>query len=179
MTKYNIGDKVSATVKDMKKKYENKYILVEWPHSQYFIGIKGCYYVQPSINDTENLDRALFVPEEVFNETCNITATSDYIGNKLRNIEQIIRQSVSKLLIDTSKENPLECEIVIDPIEAFGLSSSLLPCINTIWQDPLEGYINFKYEGSDGIRDFDSLEINERLQVLEYLEDEKISHRSS
>ena len=158
---------------------QTKYILVKWPHSQYFIRIKGCYYVQPSINDTENLDRALFVPEEVFNETCNITATSDYITNKLNDIKQIIRQSVSKLLIDASKENPLECEIVIDPIEAWGLSSSLLPCINTIWQDPLEGYINFKYKGSDDIRNFDYVEIEEQLQILKNLEDETISHRSS
>ena len=157
---------------------ETKYLLVQRPESQSFIGVKGCYQVQP-LNDTENLDGAVFVPEELFNETYNITAMSDYIGNKLRDIEQIIRQSVSKLLIDTSKENPLECEIVIDPIEAFGLSSSLLPCINTIWQDPLEGYINFKYEGSDGIRDFDSLEINERLQVLEYLEYENSNKRTS
>lgn len=44
----------------------NKYILVEWPESQYFMGIKGCYYVQPSINDPENLDGALFVPEDVY-----------------------------------------------------------------------------------------------------------------
>ena len=50
---------------------ETKYILVEWPDSQYFIGIKGCYYVQPSINDAENLDGALFVPENIYNEITN------------------------------------------------------------------------------------------------------------
>lgn len=46
-----------------------KYILVEWPESQYFIGIKDCYYVQPSINDRENLNGALFVPENIYNNS--------------------------------------------------------------------------------------------------------------
>ena len=50
---------------------ETKYLLVLWPHSQYFIGIKGCYYVQPSINDVENLDQAIFVPEDIYNKTAN------------------------------------------------------------------------------------------------------------
>ena len=50
---------------------ETKYLLVQWPHSQYFIGIKGCYYAQPSINDTENLDGAMFVPKEIYNKITN------------------------------------------------------------------------------------------------------------
>lgn len=57
---------------------KTKYILVEWPDSQYFIGIKGCYYTQPSINDTENLDQAIFVPENIYN---NITKPKLPISN--------------------------------------------------------------------------------------------------
>lgn len=53
------------------KPTETKYILVEWPDSQYFIGIKGCYYAQPSINDAENLDQAIFVPEDIYNKMTN------------------------------------------------------------------------------------------------------------
>jgi len=47
---------------------ETKYLLVLWPESQHFIGIEGCYSVYPSINDTENLDGAMFVPEDIYNE---------------------------------------------------------------------------------------------------------------
>lgn len=50
---------------------QTKYILVEWPHSQYFIGIKGCFYAQSSINDTEDLDQAIFVPEDIYNKITN------------------------------------------------------------------------------------------------------------
>lgn len=50
---------------------KTKYILVEWPDSQHFIGIEGCYYVQPSINDAENLDQAIFVPENIYNKITN------------------------------------------------------------------------------------------------------------
>ena len=50
---------------------ETKYILVEWPDSQYFMGVEGCYYVYPSINDTKNLDGALFVPENIYNKITN------------------------------------------------------------------------------------------------------------
>lgn len=50
---------------------ETKYLLVLWPESQLFIGVKGCYYV--SIDDKEDydltLDQAMFVPEETYNKT--------------------------------------------------------------------------------------------------------------
>lgn len=150
---------------------KKKIILVECPESQHFIGMEGCFQIIPSIND-KNLDGTIFVPEEIFNETYNITATSEHIKDKLNDIKQIIRQSVSKLLINTSEEQPLECEIVIEPIEAVGLSSLLLPRINKIWQECSEGWIRFTYEGSDTINEFDSFELNEMLQVLKGLEDD-------
>lgn len=47
---------------------ETKYLLVLWPESQSFIGVKDCYYV--SIDDEEDydltLDQAMFVPEDVY-----------------------------------------------------------------------------------------------------------------
>ena len=158
---------------------ETKYLLVQWPESQSFIGVKGCYYVSIDENDDLSMDQAMFVPEEIFNETFNTTATSKYIRDKLNDTEQIIKQSVSKLLIDTSEEQPLGCEIVIEPIEAVGLSSLLLLCIDKIWQDPSEGWIRFTYEGSNTINEFDSLELNEMLQVLEYLEYENSNKGTS
>ena len=41
-----------------------KYILVEWPESQYFMGREGCYYCSPREDD--HLDQAIFVPENIY-----------------------------------------------------------------------------------------------------------------
>ena len=49
---------------------ETKYLLVLWPESQSFIGIDECFQINPSIND-ENLDGAMFVPEETYNKIMN------------------------------------------------------------------------------------------------------------
>jgi len=45
-----------------------KYILVEWPESQEFIGREGCYYCSPTENG--HLDQAMFVPEDLY---CELT----------------------------------------------------------------------------------------------------------
>ena len=41
----------------------NKYILVEWPESQYFMGQKNCYYCN---SEDKQLNQALFVPEDIY-----------------------------------------------------------------------------------------------------------------
>ena len=150
---------------------KTKFILVEWPKSQCFIEVKGCYYVQPSINDKENLDQAMFVPEEIFNETYNITAASEYIQNELFNLIETIRQSISKLLMDTSEENPKECHITLESDEDWGLSSLHLPTIIKAWHNPSEGWITFEFIGNYR-KGFEELNIYELLQVLSGLEDE-------
>lgn len=44
-----------------------KYILVEWPESQYFMGKPGCYFCQcDDKNSFGTLDQALFVPEKEY-----------------------------------------------------------------------------------------------------------------
>lgn len=53
------------------KSTKTKYILVHYPESQYFTKIEDCYSVYPSINDTENLDKAIFVPEDIYNKMTN------------------------------------------------------------------------------------------------------------
>lgn len=70
---------------------QTKYILVEWPDSQYFIGIKGCYYVYPFINDAENLNGALFVPEDIYN---NITKPKLPISNNKYEIWAIDKDGI-------------------------------------------------------------------------------------
>lgn len=51
---------------------ETKYLLVEWPDSQHFMGESGCYFCQ--CNDENSfgaLDQAMFVPEETYNKIMN------------------------------------------------------------------------------------------------------------
>ena len=48
----------------------SRYILVEWPESQAFIGQKGCYFCQINEDDDLSLDQAIFVPEDLY---CEVT----------------------------------------------------------------------------------------------------------
>ncbi len=41
-----------------------RYVLVEWPESQEFIGREGCYYCSPT--EDGQLDQAMFVPENIY-----------------------------------------------------------------------------------------------------------------
>ena len=45
-----------------------RYILVEWPESQEFIGREGCYYCSPG--EDAQLNQAMFVPEDLY---CEVT----------------------------------------------------------------------------------------------------------
>ena len=40
-----------------------RYILVEWPESQYFMGQENCYYCN---SEDEQLNQSLFVPEDIY-----------------------------------------------------------------------------------------------------------------
>lgn len=46
-----------------------KYILVQWPESQKFIGQEYCYPVIPVSDEEYLLEQAMFVPEELYNKT--------------------------------------------------------------------------------------------------------------
>ena len=86
------------------------------------------------------------------------------------NLIEIIRQSISKLLIDTSEENPKECHITLEYDEYCGLSSLHIPTIIKAWQTPSEGWITFEFIGNYR-KGFEELNIYEMLQVLNGLED--------
>lgn len=46
-----------------------RYVLVEWPESQEFIGREGCYYCSPT--EDGQLDQAMFVPENIYDYYIN------------------------------------------------------------------------------------------------------------
>lgn len=62
---------------------KTKYLLVLWPESQYFIGVKGCYYVSidEDADDDLTLDQAMFVPEETYNKIMNYEHSNSRTSN--------------------------------------------------------------------------------------------------
>jgi len=80
-----------------------------------------------------------------------------------------IRHNVSLKLMDTNKENPLKVYI---PLEhgAMGLSTLQMPTIVKLWQHPTEGLISFCYEDDPHEIDFDFLSIEDRVQIVNHLE---------
>lgn len=49
----------------------NKYLLVQWPESQHFIGHPKCYLCQSLDWNEKEYDSAYFVPEDVYDEVMN------------------------------------------------------------------------------------------------------------
>ena len=76
---------------------------------------------------------------------------------------------VSALLADTSEENHLNVNIVLNTSEDMGLSENDKNVITEIWQHPVEGIITFKFEGCED--EFDLSDFDKELieQVFEYL----------
>ena len=60
---------------------ETKYLLVQWPESQYFIGVKGCYFISLDEDDDLELDQAMFVPEEIYNAVINYENSNTRTSN--------------------------------------------------------------------------------------------------
>ena len=61
-----------------------RYILVEWPESQIFIGQEHCYPVIPVSEEEYSLDQAMFVPEDLY---CEVTGFIHKFGWTVKNGE--------------------------------------------------------------------------------------------
>ena len=59
-----------------------RYILVEWPESQKFIGREGCHYCSPT--EDGQLDQAMFVPKDLY---CEVTGFIHKFGRTVTNGE--------------------------------------------------------------------------------------------
>lgn len=139
-----------------------KYILVEWPYCQQFMEHEDCI---PGCDG-----EVWFVPEELFKLTFNRTASYEYVNEKIEDIRQLIRQTLSRILADTSENCPMNCYIEMECPETSGLSSLLIPHITKIWQEPSLGIITFIYEDSHEV-DFDMMNTDDLLIILKGLED--------
>ena len=76
-----------------------------------------------------------------------------------------LRRKLSAILMDTSEEKPMECEIAIGEREACGLSSLELPTVVRAFQLPAEGIIYFQIEGMQEPTEFDDLPVHD-LQTI-------------
>lgn len=84
---------------------------------------------------------------------------------------EILRRHFSALLMNTDNEHHLKCNIIIGENEAMGLSTLQMPRVIGAFQDPKEGIISFYIEG-DCIVDFDDMEYNDLINILNTLKEE-------
>lgn len=81
-----------------------------------------------------------------------------------------LRYKLSLLLMDTSEEHPLECNIIImeDNNENCGLSCNELPLVTSVFQDK-EGIIWFNIYGMSEPIEFDDLDLEDIETVYKAL----------
>lgn len=97
-------------------------------------------------------------PNEITKIFNDFVATED-------NIRQMVRNYLSKQLMDTNEVDKMEVDIVVDVEDAMGLSSLELPNIIKMWQHPTEGWITFETYGG-GEYDFDDWTTRELVQIM-------------
>lgn len=83
-------------------------------------------------------------------------------------LRQCIRERLSAILMDTSEENPLQCDIVLDS-EAFGLSTNEMTRVIKLFQHPSEGIICFIIEGFEYPLDMDTFSTYDLITILKHL----------
>lgn len=105
-------------------------------------------------------------PNEITKIFNNLVATEE-------NIRQMIRNYLSRQLMDTNESEKMEVNIVVDVEDAMGLSSLELPEIIKMWQHPTEGWITFETYGGR-VYDFDDWTTRELVQIMNDF-DEKYS----
>lgn len=89
---------------------------------------------------------------------------NDFIATE-ENIRQMVRNYLSRQLMDTNEVDKMEVDIVVDVEDAMGLSSLELPNIIKMWQHPTEGWITFETYGG-GEYDFDDWTTRELVQIM-------------
>ncbi|MBQ3950728.1 MAG: hypothetical protein II661_09655 [Bacteroidales bacterium] len=78
-------------------------------------------------------------------------------------IRSMIRQYISRNLMDTSEDKPLECEITVETDNACGLSSLQMPHISAMYQEDDIIWC----EVDDVWADFEDFSVYEQMSILE------------
>ena len=142
-----------------------KYVLVDWPESQIFIGNSKCYLTASLDHNEQQLDAACFVPEELYIEFKSQNKSQleiETMFEQYNHLDKLLRESMrnylSRELMNTSEENPRIETICLTNREGFGLSSLNYPWIYKMWQHPSEGTIYFAYDSDcNNILEFDEM----------------------
>ncbi|MEE1072785.1 MAG: hypothetical protein U0L26_10510, partial [Cellulosilyticum sp.] len=81
------------------------------------------------------------------------------------------RKYLSRKLMYTSVENPLETKICLVNSEGFGLSSLNFPWIYYMYQDPSEGIIYFGFDETDSEPvEFDEMLLEDLITICKELD---------
>ena len=66
-----------------------------------------------------------------------------------RYLQECIRQYFQRMLVDTSEESPVECDIIVDTADSQGISDLQKPHVIGMYQDPTQGIIYLQFEGDE------------------------------
>lgn len=89
--------------------------------------------------------------------------------NLFDDVNESLRHFVSRLLMDTSEENPMEIDLIVETDEDQGLSDLEKLCVKKIYQDPSEGIIWVLFEGTDDYVEWDTLTYSTQYQIIKSL----------
>ena len=85
-------------------------------------------------------------------------------------VREMIRFYFSRNLMNTSAENQIKVDIVLETDETFGLSTNDMLRIVSIWQHPSEGIITFVLNGGKEI-EFDDVDTSDLLKIMTNFDD--------
>lgn len=95
------------------------------------------------------------------------------IKEEYRNLFECVRHLLSRILMDTDRDHPIECDIPIEPAYAFGLSTLEMPSVISVYQEPTEGTIWVRFRGTEDYSILEELPLDEQIQLAEGLQDNK------
>ena len=94
-----------------------------------------------------------------------------------KHLEEMLRESMhdylSRVLMDTSEDKPLEKHIYLSNIEGFGISILNFPLIYSMWQRPTEGLIYFAFEQNNSLTiEFNFMLTEDLLTICKHIEED-------
>ena len=98
-----------------------------------------------------------------------ISLYDDIVAPGLHDFNVMARQYIYDYLKGYTEDNPFECDICIEPEDAMGICSALLPCIDRMWID--DNYPQcVKTEECGCVRDLESYPADELVQIIKELD---------
>ena len=110
------------------------------------------------------------LPYEQIIEMSNNQSYNDIISISML-LQESLRHYFSRMLMDTSEESPLECNLLIDTAESQGVCDLQKPHIIGMYQEATEGLIYLQFEGDEEHwYALDDITIDEQLEIAKAIE---------